>query len=156
VLGHMARERADLDGAIKHFQRAISAARATNDLDRVCRAQSALIVIVSDRHGPDAAAPLVAELRHNAMRLGDPHATVALHVFVAETEARRGMLKSAKRHAALALGILTENPNYWLESMAENLLLATCLLQSDLKGALRHGLKSAELAEQSGSAVMCR
>jgi tetratricopeptide (TPR) repeat protein len=56
----------------------------------------------------------------------------------------------------LALGILSERPNYWLGSMAENLLLAICLMRSDLKAALPHGLKSAELAEKSGSAVMCR
>jgi transcriptional regulator with PAS, ATPase and Fis domain/tetratricopeptide (TPR) repeat protein len=156
VLGYLAREEANLDGAIGHFQRSVTAGRLAKDLGRVCRAQTALVAIVSDRYGPDAAAPLIAELRANTTKLGDPHTTVALHLFVGEAEAKRGLLKRAGRHAHLALSILSETPNYWLESMAENLLLAICLMRSDLRAALPHGLKAADLAEKSGSAVMCR
>jgi DNA-binding NtrC family response regulator/tetratricopeptide (TPR) repeat protein len=156
VLGYIAREEARLDDAINHFQRSVSLARGARDLRRVCRAQTLLVSILSDRYGPDAAAPLISELRTNATKLGDPHTTVALHVFVGETEAKRGLLESASRHAGIALGILSETENYWLESVAENLLLAICLMRSSLKAALPHGLKAVDLAQRSGNAVMCR
>src|SRR5436190_924738 len=156
VLGCVAREEARIDDAIGHFQRAIAAARSAKDLARVCRAQTPLIVIISDRYGPDAAAPLIAELRANAIKVGDSHISVALHLFVGEAEAKRGLLERASRHATLAFGLLSQNSNCWLASMAENLMLAISLMRSDLKGALPHGLRSAELAEKSGSAIMLR
>lgn len=156
VLGCVAREEARIDDAITHLQRAIAAARSAKDLLRLCRAQTHLIAIISDRYGPDASAPLIAELRANAIKVGDFHTTVALHLFVGEAEAKRGLLERASRHVGLATGLLSQNTNCWLESMAENLMLAIGLMRSDLKGALPHGLKAAELAEKSGSAIMLR
>src|SRR5437762_4218684 len=156
VLGCVAREEARIDDAITHLQRAIAAARSAKDLLRLCRAQTHLIAIISDRYGPDASAPLIAELRANAIKAGDFHTTVALHLFVGEAEAKRGLLERASRHVGLAIGLLSQNTNCWLESMAENLMLAIGLMRSDLQGALPHGLKAAELAEKSGSAIMLR
>jgi tetratricopeptide (TPR) repeat protein len=156
ILGYVAREQANIDDAIEHFQRSLSLARSARDLKRVCRTQTALIAILTDRYGPDAATPMIAELRTNAIKLGDPHTFAALHLFVGESEGKRGLLKRASRHATLAMRILGESPNDWLESMAENLSLAICLMRSELKAALPHGLKAVELAQRSGSAIMCR
>ena len=95
VLGRGALEQGDTDKAIAHFQRSASFAAECKDLERLCRSQYLLMMIVSDRSGPDAVAPLLAEVRLSATKLGDPHTTAALHLHVGEMEGRRGMLRSA-------------------------------------------------------------
>jgi transcriptional regulator with PAS, ATPase and Fis domain len=156
VLGKTARENGDVDLAIEHLQRSVFLAKQVRDLKRQCRAQLALMLIVSDRCGPEASSPLIAEIRSSAIKLGDARTTAALHVFVGETEAKRGSLRSAHRHASLALDLLNQAPNPWLESIAQNLLLAVALLRSDSGTGLVHGLLALRLAEQSGNAAMCR
>jgi hypothetical protein len=47
--------------------------------------------VVSERSGPDAVTALLAEVRQLATKLGDPHITAALHLFVGEMEAKRGL-----------------------------------------------------------------
>ena len=156
VLGKVARENGEVDLAIEHLQRSVLLAKQNRDLKRQCRAQLALMLIVSDRCGPEASSPLIAEIRSNATALGDAGTTAALHVFVGETEAKRGSLRSAHRHASIALDLLNQASNPWLESIAHNLLLAVALLRSDLSTGLHHGLHALRLAEQSGNAAMCR
>jgi DNA-binding NtrC family response regulator/tetratricopeptide (TPR) repeat protein len=156
VLGRGALEQGDTDKAIAHFQRSASFAVESNDLERLCRTQYLLMMIVSDRSGPDAVAPLLAEARLNATKLGDPHTTVALHLHVGEMEGRRGMLRSAERHANIGLEILRTYPNVWLESIGHNLLLAVALLGSDFETARERGETAAALAANAGAAGMHR
>ena len=156
VLGRGALEQGDTEKAIAHFQRSASFAAECKDLERLCRTQYLLMMIVSDRSGPDAVAPLLAEVRLSATRLGDPHTTAALHLHVGEMEGRRGMLRSAERHANLGLEILHTYPNVWLESIAHNLLLALALLGSDFETARERGETAAGLAATAGAAGMHR
>ena len=118
-------------------------------------ARTLLMMIVSDCSGPDAVAPLIAEVRLNATKLGDRHTTAALHLHVGEMEGRRGMLRSAVRHANLGLDI-AHVPNVWLESIAHNLLLALALLGSDFETARERGETAAALAATAGAAGMHR
>jgi DNA-binding NtrC family response regulator len=156
VLGRIAREDGKIDLAIEHFQRAASRATEAKDLKRLCLAQIGKMLLVSDRNGPAASSPLLQEVRATVTRLGDPRITAQLHVFFGEMEGRRGLLRSAYRHASIAINLLRTSPNYWLESVAENLLLAIALLRSDFPEALKHGRRALDLAELSGSAGMCR
>lgn len=156
VLGKLAREEADIDRAIEHLQRAVALARRGKDLKRLCRAQLSLVLYVGERCSAEAASPLFAELRSNAVRLGDARTTAAVHIFVGETEAKQGLLRSAHRHGMTALRILKNAPNLWFESFAENLLTAICMLRSDFNNGLTHGLRALDLAQRSGSAGMCR
>jgi DNA-binding NtrC family response regulator/tetratricopeptide (TPR) repeat protein len=156
VLGRGALEQGDTEKAIGHFQRSATFAAERNDLERLCRTQYLLMMIVSDRSGPDAVAPLLAEVRANATKLGDPHTTAALHLHVGEMEGRRGLLQSAERHANLGLDILRMYPNVWLESIAENLRLAVAVLGSDFDAARERGQRAADLAAAAGAAGMHR
>jgi DNA-binding NtrC family response regulator/tetratricopeptide (TPR) repeat protein len=156
VLGKLAREEADIDRAIEHLQRAVALARRAKDLKRLCRAQLPLVLYICERCTAEAASPLIAELRSNAVRLGDARTTAAVHIFVGEIEAKQGRLQGAYRHGLTALRLLRDVPNVWLESFAENLLTAICLLRSDFNSGLLHGLRAFQLAEQSGSAGMRR
>ena len=71
------------------------------------------------------------DLRHHVNQLGDPLTTIALHLFVAEAESRRGVIDSSVQHVRVARSLLVQHPNHWLESLAG--IDAQCLayMQSD-------------------------
>src|SRR5262249_32254427 len=97
-LGRLDWEVGRSDSAINHLQRAIRIAKEAGDLERLCWSQLRLALIVSDRSGPEAAAPLITELRSNATKLGDRRVVAAVHIFIGEMEAKRGLHKGAQRH----------------------------------------------------------
>ena len=142
--------------AIEHFQKACSLAQAISDLSQTCWSQLRLMVAVSDCAGPDAALPLLAQVRRNSQKLGDPHVAAALHIFFAETETKRGLLQSATKHVVLGRGLLTQEPNYWLEARAENVLVAVSIMRSDIAAGFEHGYRALQLAEASGSGSLRR
>src|SRR5712691_11846775 len=67
VMGRIAFEAGDTDISVSRLQHAISLATEANDLERLCWAQIALLLILADRNGPQASLPLMVELRLNAI-----------------------------------------------------------------------------------------
>src|SRR6266536_114668 len=116
VIGRILLERSNRLAAITRLQRAASLARHGGDLELLCEVQMRLLVLVSDHSGPDAAVPILAELRRNTVTLGDTQTTAGLHAFVAEMEASRGLLHSAQRHLRITSGFLGELENPWLSA----------------------------------------
>src|SRR5207247_982628 len=102
VISHIFREQGDTAAAIARLQHAASSARDAGDLELLSRAQLKLFLIVADLSGSDAAAPILAELRRLTARLGIPETTAAVHVFVAQIEASKGLFHSAQRHLGIA------------------------------------------------------
>src|SRR4051812_7735421 len=151
ILGRIAYENGRIDDAVTHAQRSVAVARNINDLARACWAGIFLTSLVAQRLGPDAASPLLAQVRSDVIKLGDPSVSAGLHISVGEMEARRGLLRSAERHTRLAQSILKTSPNAWLQSAAENTCLAIAVLRSDLDAALSHGRQALDLAEVSGA-----
>ena len=143
------------DSAIAHLQRAVSVAQTSGDYERACWAQLRLLVLLSEHSGPDAVVPLLAELRTNATRTGNPVIVAALHVFVAQVEAKRSLISSARRHLRIALGILQRSPNAWLEAMAKQIETAIAIMRAEFQLALKHASAGVELAERSGAAHVC-
>ena len=156
AIGRTALEAGDTDSGVAHLQRAISFAKEGNDLERLCWTQIALLLVLADRSGPQAAVPLLAELRLTTLKHGDPQTVAALHLFVGEMEAKYGRFDSAQRHAVVAQRVLATSENVWLDSVCENLLLAISILRSDAKSGLSHGLRALELAGQAGTASTLR
>jgi DNA-binding NtrC family response regulator len=156
VLSHIALEQGDTPGALAHLQRAASLARGANDLEALCKIQMRLMMVVADLSGPDAAAPILAELRRYTIALGDPQTTAAAHIFVAETEAKRGQFESANRHITIAAGLLDNLVNPWLRAIVENIRLARCVLESNLGPAQIHAVQGRRFAEESGTAQLRR
>ena len=111
---------------------------------------------VADRSGPDSAVPILAQIRTNAVKLGDPQVSAALHIFVGEMEAKRGLVQNAQRHAILGQKLLGDAPNLWLETRAEITLVAVAIMRTDLHEGTRHGQRALQLAEQCGSATLRR
>ena len=155
ILGRIAVENARVDDAMTHFQRALAIGRKA-DLTRACWAGMSLARLVADRVGPEAAAPLLAQVRADVIKLGNPIVSAGLHVCVGEMEARRGLLQTAERHVRLAQAILNTSPNSWLESAAANTSLAIAVLRSDLDAALLHGRRALEIADVSGAVSSLR
>src|SRR5439155_8920605 len=142
ILGKACRENRENVAAIEHLNRSASLAKQSKNLANLCRAQLSLILVVCECCGPEAASPLIAETRSNVIRLGDPRTTAALHLFVGETEAKRGSLDAAYRHATLALELLQTSPNLWLGSIAENLALAVAIERADFTSGLKRGFRA--------------
>ncbi len=146
----------NVEHALVHFQRAISFAEAAKDLQQTCWAQLRLMVALAGRSGQAAAVPLLAATRWNATRLGDPLVSAALHVFIGEMEAKRGLLESARRHTQLGQQLLSRAPNLWLEALSENNHVAIALMRSEFNEGIASGERALTLAEESGAAAMQR
>jgi len=157
VLGQIAWESTGTaEKAIEHVQRSVSLARQADDLHRLCHAQLRLMVMVADRAGPRAVAPLLAEVRWHCVRLGDPHESAALHVFLAEAEAKRGLIDTASRHLDLGLRLIGAVSNPWLTGLAENTYAALAIMRSDVESGLLHARRAVALADESGAAALKR
>ncbi len=144
------------EAAISHLQSSISAASQSRDLERLSWPQLRLLVTLADYSGPESARPLVAEVRTNATKLGNPCITAALHIFIGEMEAKRGLVRSAERHTRLGFQILSSVPNLWLDSIANNTSVAVAIILSEVERGFSFGRRALQLAKQSGAVAMQR
>src|SRR5438105_2966713 len=114
VLGRVEAINGHFDAAIRWYQKAIALSEYNGDYERACWAQLRLLMVVSERSGIEAGPSLLAEIRANAARTGDPLAMAADHFYVAQIEAKRGSLVDERRHVRLAREHLQTCPNAWL------------------------------------------
>jgi len=152
ILGRIEREKGAIHLAIERFQKGALIADEISDLESLCWAHLFLMLMVSQRAGPDAAAPLLSRARATATKLGQPRMTATLHMFVSQVETYRGLLDSADRHATLALELIQQSPNLWIEALSLNTRLAVAILTSDYDRALEIGEHALEVAADSGAA----
>jgi transcriptional regulator with PAS, ATPase and Fis domain/tetratricopeptide (TPR) repeat protein len=153
VLGRIRIETGDVDDAVAHLNRCVATARRLGDVEQVGFAQLKLLTLLSDGVGPDATAPLFAEVRALAMRSGSPRLLCAVHIYFGQIEALRGSVISANRHLRAAARILKTSANLWLESVLENVRLAVAIMECDFDLAERCALRGRELTEQTGGAA---
>lgn len=156
TLGIIANDRAEVESAIAHFQRAVSLAQSGKDLQQTCWSQLRLMLALADRNGPHGAIAVFADVRANVVKLGDPQISAALHLFLGEMEARRGLIHNASRHTKLGLRLLGDSSNLWLEARAENTLAALAIMRSDILEGIEHAQRGLQFAELSGSASLKR
>jgi transcriptional regulator with PAS, ATPase and Fis domain/tetratricopeptide (TPR) repeat protein len=152
VLGRVLFDEGNTERGLSHLQRAALIAQQAADLRALFGAKLYLLIILSDRSGPAAGSSILADVRQIATKLGDPEITARLHLFVAQAEAKRGLLENAKRHTSLASRILKTAPNAFLEAFTGNLDLAVAVLRSEFDVAKEYGFHALALAEQSGVA----
>lgn len=155
-LGLVLWEKGQTQAAIEHFNRAVSQGTDGGDLWRTCWAQLRLLVSLSGQSTGQAASRLLAEVRQNVVRLGDPVVSAALHVFLGEIEAKRGLLAISNRHTRLGQGLLKKSQNIWLEALAENNLAAVAIMRFELESGLSHAERALKLSRESGAAAMIR
>ena len=156
MIGRILFEKGDTESGLSRLQRAALIAEEARDLRALFYAKLPILGIVSDRSGPAAGSSVLADVRQLATKLGDPEITARLHLFVAQTEAKRGLLENAKRHTSVARRILRISPNAYLEAFTGNLDLAIGVLRSEFNSAREFGLRASELARQSGAVKIQR
>jgi DNA-binding NtrC family response regulator/tetratricopeptide (TPR) repeat protein len=140
--------------ALKHMQRALLLAENSKDLRRICWCQLRLVITLADISGHQVVAPLLADARANAIKLGDSIVSAALHIFLGEMEARRGLIKNAVRHTRLGQNLLIHYANVWLDGRAENTLVAVAIMLSEYDEGIVRGQRALALAEESGAASL--
>src|SRR6187551_1268641 len=86
TLGMIGWEAGRTTDAIGHLQRAAVLADQSADLERLCWAQLRLMVALSNIGGAHTTATLLAKVRGNVTRLGEPSVSAALHILVGEME----------------------------------------------------------------------
>ena len=156
VMSKVLFERGKTDDALSYLQRAASLSQKSGDFDLLCWILNKMMLVVAERSGPDAAAPLVSEIRRTTTILGDPQMAALAHVYLGEMEGKRGFAQGAQRHASLGQSLLAGSPNCWIEAFAENIHLASCVLLSHVDRALIHAQRALQLAEASGGASVKR
>ena len=156
TLGKIKWDEGETGPALAHLQRAVALATKDGDLRRKCWANLWLLTLVADRSGPDAAAPILSEIRKDVIKLGDARVMSALHAFAAQMDAKRGLFRSALAQVRASRDLLTAGPNLWLEALLEYTQSNIAVLRSEHDAALVHGRRAVELAEESGAAVSLR
>jgi DNA-binding NtrC family response regulator/tetratricopeptide (TPR) repeat protein len=156
ALGYIAFDEGNVEEATTHFQRAVTAAKAGNDLRTLCWCQLRLMNVLAERSGQQAIATLLSQVRRNVTRHGDAVVSAALHILMGEMEAKRGLIDNAGRHTRLGLNLLHKDEHLWLEGVAENTLMALSIMQSDLDSGIVHGQRAVHLALSSGANALKR
>src|SRR5262249_2388044 len=134
------------------FQRAVAEAEGCRDSEYAFWARLRLFVTLSEQSGPDAAASMLPPLRATAARTGDVTVLAALHLFVAQAEAQRGLVRPASRHLQLARPLIEHQENDWLHATLEHLETAVYTLRGRFSDALTHAHIALRFAERTGAA----
>ena len=156
VLARVDREDGDFQSSVARLQKAVMLAAQGDDLEHGCWLQLRLLRSVAELSGPEAAAVLLADLRSKVRRTGNIQLSAALHIFVGEMEAKRGLTSSGKRHTHFGLQLLSNASNLWLEADAEITNVAIAIMQCDFDSALAHAVRAHQVANQSGRAAARR
>jgi len=111
-----------------------------------------LLLAEFERSPGKGSSRLLADVRKHAIQLGDSNATIALHLFFSEVEAKRGAITNSRRHLKVARELLQTYPNLWLEGLA--LICEFCLayLVGDLVEAERAAIRALRASHLSGHA----
>src|SRR5262252_612013 len=153
VVGRVDSVEGKVHSATASFQRAITEAESANDTARAFWARLRLFVTVSEQAGPDAAVSMLPTLRTTGAKTGDVTVLAALHLFVAQAEAKRGLVRPAARHLQLARPLIENLRNDWLQATLEHLETAVATLRGRLAEALAHGLLALRFSERTGAAL---
>ena len=156
ILGKIDWEEGATESAVSHIQRAVALASEIGDLRKKCWANLWLLVLIADRSGQNAAAPILTEIRKNATRLGDAQILAALHLYAGQLDVKRGLLNTAAGHLRSCQAILHRGPNLWLDAQLQYTTANLAILRSDHKSALEHARQAVTLAEESGGAACLR
>jgi DNA-binding NtrC family response regulator/tetratricopeptide (TPR) repeat protein len=156
VLARIDREDGKLESSVARLHRSVALAVQGKDPVRACWSQLRLLLLLAETSGPETVPALLREIRSSIRKLGNPQLTAALHIFVGEMEAKRGLYRNAERHTRLGLRLLSHDPSVWLETVAEITTVALALMRSDFDGGLAHAARALRLAEASGRAAALR
>jgi DNA-binding NtrC family response regulator/tetratricopeptide (TPR) repeat protein len=125
-----------LDAGLEMYQRAVTLAETSRDLEILCRSAAQLLERTCHKTGFDSSLPLATRVRRFATRSADPHIHALLHLTFGRLEAKVGHLSVAQRHFNLARAVLEIEPNLYLSSSLDLDESVVLWLAGDISAAL--------------------
>jgi tetratricopeptide (TPR) repeat protein len=116
-----------------------------------CWAELWLLTAIGEFSSAGDIRSFLKELRQHVNQLGDPTTSIALHLFVAEAESRRGVTDSSIQHVKIARSLLARHPNYWLEGLASIDALCLSYMRSDATAARDEAESALRSAFEAGA-----
>jgi DNA-binding NtrC family response regulator/tetratricopeptide (TPR) repeat protein len=150
ILGNESRDRGLLKVAVNQYQRALALAQQAEDRRQEVWALLRLLLAYADSGDLGAFAGILATVRKNIIALADPQLLTALHLFVAEAEAKRGLAENARHHIRVARRLLGTSPDLWLQGTADNGSFCVNYTLSDFKSALTDAQSALSVSAVSG------
>jgi DNA-binding NtrC family response regulator/tetratricopeptide (TPR) repeat protein len=150
LLGNLALEEGQPSEAVQLLRSAIAAAESGECLSVVCWAELRLLTALFEASQADAAASFLPTVRRHVYQLGDPQVTAALHLFVAEIEAKRGAVGTSSRHVRVARSVLECVENHWLQGMVAIAEFCVAFMSSDLDTACGFANEALATVDDSG------
>jgi DNA-binding NtrC family response regulator/tetratricopeptide (TPR) repeat protein len=152
LLGNLALEEGRPFDAVQLLRSAIAEAEKGACLNAVCWAELRLLIALFEASPADAAASFLSTVRRHVYQLGDPKVTAALHLFVAEVEAKRGAVGTSARHVRVARSVLECVENQWLQGMVAIAEFCVAFISSDLDAACGFANEALATVDESGHA----
>ena len=150
ILGNQSRDRGLLRAAVDQYQRALALAQQAGDGRQEAWALLRLLLAYADSGDLGAFAGILATVRKNIIALADPQLLTALHLFVAEAEAKRGLAENARHHIRIARRLLGISPDFWLQGTADNGSFCVNYTLADFKRALADARSALSVSTVSG------
>jgi transcriptional regulator with PAS, ATPase and Fis domain len=145
-----------LDEAIDHLQRSVLLAKRTDDREHLSWAQLRLWNMFANGRNLEASTSALTEAHRSILKSGDVTTLAAFRIFVGQVDAKRGLLRTATLHTNAGLDLLRNQPNIWLQALAENTRLALAITTCDFDRAFSHGERALQLAFEAGAAITIR
>ena len=140
-----------IDEGLRAMGRAFAAVKATEDTKLEASLSAQYTQALLNWVGAESAALEIPKLRQLTLRSGEPHSMIALHLLVAEINARRGLVSGATTHLEIARGLLRRFENFWQQGRLAIICSAVAVLQSDYDAALHYNKDAVTCASRSGS-----
>ena len=148
VLGDGCWYSGNFESAISFYRRAVALAEDSEDIRQACLSTAVLLERTSEGTRIDGSVPTATRVRKLAVQSGDAHLIVYTHLTFGRLEARAGHFDTARRHFAVARGLLASESNAWLSAavaLDECGVLSVC---GDLAGAVDLAKEGALFADE--------
>ena len=140
------------DLSVDHLTQARDIARKDRNTEGLFWAEVRLLLAEFEQSPTKGFGSLLTDVKKHAIQVGDSVATIALHLFVSEIEAKRGALHNSRQHLKIARSLLKAYPNVWLEGLAFVCEFCLAYLVGDLEAADAAALESLRASHRSGHA----
>jgi DNA-binding NtrC family response regulator/tetratricopeptide (TPR) repeat protein len=151
VLAQVLIDNGNAHAAEEILKRVVQGSREAKAWRCRCWAELWLLTAIGEFSSAGDIRSFLKGLRQHVNQLGDPTTSIALHLFVAEAESRRGVIDSSIRHVKIARSLLARHPNYWLEGLASIDALCLSYMRSDAAAARDEAESALRSAFEAGA-----
>lgn len=157
VIGDVHRHRGEVESALGEYRKAINLATRSNSQRVVCWAQLRMLLAEADGPGLESARKSLQNIRRNIARAGSAFLATVMHLYVAQIEAQRGLLKEATEHIRIARSLLLSQPeNPWLGGLAAVDSACVAFADADFVALSAESRIALALGVESGEAAITK